>query len=472
MRKSLYKYMCSFSMLTLVILFAQDLSAKDVVITDFGAVADSTTLNTTAIQKAIDTCAETGGGRVTIPSGIFLTGAINLRSHVEIYLNRGAVIRGSLRIPEDYPQRALIYAENIEDAGISGDGIIDGYSNHPSYKERFRVNDGKRPRGIFFNHCKKMSLRDIQIRNAGSWTVRLLGCDGVNIDGISIYCLTQGNNDCIDVDARNVTISNCNISCDDDGICLKSDLPDFLPENITVTNCVIASNCNPIKLGTSSYSGFRNVVFSNCVVRRTEESVIWDWAKEYRKVAPDTHTGLSGITVQCVDGGTIENISFNNIVLEGIITPIFVCLNHRHGNEGTIRNLQFSNITAKADGIIPCLISGVPDARIEGITLRDIIVEHEGGEEAMIERLPENLKGYPENRMYGRRNPAGGLYIRHADNILVENFQVRQRNADYRPAVVLDYVADFRIRGLKAIVTKAYELVQTIDCKNIKIMDN
>lgn len=167
-----------------------------------------------------------------------------------------------------------------------------------------------------------MSLRDFHIRNAGSWTVRLLGCDGVNINGISIYCLTQGNNDGIDVDAKNVTISNCNISCDDDGICLKSDLRDFMPENITVTNCVIASNCNPIKLGTSSYSGFRNVVFSNCVVRRTEESVIWDWGKEYRKVASGVHTGLSGITVQSADGGIVENISFNNIVMEGIITPI------------------------------------------------------------------------------------------------------------------------------------------------------
>lgn len=466
------KYVRSFLVFALATIFAQSLSAKDVVITDFGAVADSTTLNTKAIQKAIDTCADTGGGVVTVPSGIFLTGTIYLRSHVELYLSRGAVILGSLRIPEDYPQRALIYAENIMDAGISGDGIIDGYSNHPSYKERFRMNDGKRPRGIFFNRCKKLSLRDIQIRNAGSWTVRLLGCDGVNIDGISIYCLTQGNNDGIDVDARNVTISNCNISCDDDGICLKSDLPDFLPENITVTNCVIASNCNPIKLGTSSYSGFRNVVFSNCVVRRTEESVIWNWSKEYRKVAPGTHTGLSGITVQCVDGGTIENISFSNIVMEGIITPIFVVLNHRHGNGGVIRQLQFSNITAKADGIIPCLISGVPDARIEGITLRDIIVEHEGGEEAMKERLPENLKGYPENRMYGRRNPAGGLYIRHADNVLVENFQVRQRSTDYRPAVVLDDVADFRLRGLKAIGTEADELVQIIECKDVKLVDN
>lgn len=447
----------------------QSLVAKNVMITDFGAVADSTTLNTVAIQKAIDICAETGGGVVTVPSGIFLTGAINLRSHVELYLNRGAVIRGSLRIPEDYPHRALIYAENIEDAGISGNGIIDGYSNHPSYKERFRVNDGKRPRGIFFNHCKRMSLRDFHIRNAGSWTVRLLGCDGVNINGISIYCLTQGNNDGIDVDAKNVTISNCNISCDDDGICLKSDLRDFMPENITVTNCVIASNCNPIKLGTSSYSGFRNVVFSNCVVRRTEESVIWDWGKEYRKVISGTHTGLSGITVQSVDGGIVENISFNNIIMEGIITPIFVCLNHRHGDSGIIRNLQFNNITAKADGIIPCLISGVPGSRIEGITLRDIIVEHEGGEEAMSERLPENLKGYPENRMYGPRNPAGGLYIRHADNIIVDNFQIRQRNIDYRPAIVLDDVTDFRMRNLKAVGIKSDKMVQAIDSKSIII---
>ena len=430
------------------------------------------TLNTEAIQKAIDTCAEAGGGVVTVPSGIFLTGAINLRSHVELYLNRGAVIRGSLRIPEDYPHRALIYADNIEDAGISGNGVIDGYSNHPSYKERFRVNDGKRPRGIFFNRCKRMSLHDFHIRNAGSWTVRLLGCDGVDINGISIYCLTQGNNDGIDVDAKNVTISNCNISCDDDGICLKSDLPDFMPENITVTNCVIASNCNPIKLGTSSYSGFRNVVFSNCVVRRTEESVIWDWGKEYRKVDSGTHTGLSGITVQSADGGVVENISFYNIVMEGIITPIFVCLNHRHGNSGTIRNLQFNNIIAKADGIIPCLISGVPDSRIEGITLRDIIVEHEGGEEAMGERLPENLKGYPENRMYGRFNPAGGLYIRHADNIIVDNFQVRQRNTDYRPVVVLDDVTDFRMRNLKAMGTKADKMVQTIDSKNVILLDD
>lgn len=166
----------------------QDIGAKNVVITEYGAIADSTTLNTVAIQQAIDACAESGGGTVTVPTGIFMTGAINLRSNVELYLERGATLRGSLRIPEDYPHRALIYAEGIENAGISGHGTIDGYSNHPYYK-RFRVNDGKRPRGIFFNRCKQISVRGIHIINAGSWTLRILGCDGVKIDGINIYCL-------------------------------------------------------------------------------------------------------------------------------------------------------------------------------------------------------------------------------------------------------------------------------------------
>ena len=189
------------------------------------------------------------------------------------------------------------------------------------------------------------------------------------------------------------------------------DIPGFLPENIVVTNCVIASNCNPIKLGTSSYAGFRNVAFSNIVIRPTPESNIWDWSEHYRKVAPGTCTGLAGIAVECVDGGTVENISFDNIIMEGVITPIFVCLNHRHGEKGVLRDLKFRGITAKANGIIPCLISGVPGNAVEDILLRDITVEQEGGEEPAQELLPENLDGYPDNRMYGPWNPAGGLYI-------------------------------------------------------------
>ena len=464
-----------FSRLTFTFLIAaQSIAARNVEITQFGAVGDAATLNTKALQMAIDTCAKTGGGEVTVPPGTYITGTIYLRSNVELHLCRGSIIRGSYRNPEDYPTRSLIVADSIENAGISGSGIIDGNARHPEFQKNYRLNDGKRPYAIYYKDCKRMSLRDIEVRDAAGWTIRLFHCDGVIVDGISIFSLSMGNNDGIDVDARNVNITNCHIECDDDGICLKSDDPNFMVENITVTNCIIASNCNPIKFGTASWAGFRNITFSNCVIRPTTESNIWDWSKEYRHIAPKTHTGLSGIAIESVDGGIIEQVTFNNISMEGIITPIFICLNHRRmnqhsGQSGIIRNLLFSNITAKAEGIIPTLIAGTPTGRITDITLRDITVEHAGGEKAMTKSLPENLKGYPENRMYGKENPAGGLYIRHADNILIENFRIRQRNTDERPSVFLDDATDIHIEKLQSTGSIAKKMIEHSKCSNITI---
>lgn len=276
-----------FSRLTFTFLIAaQSIAARNVEITQFGAVGDAATLNTKALQMAIDTCAETGGGEVTVPPGTYITETIYLRSNVELHLCRGSIIRGSYRNPEDYPTRSLIVADSIENAGISGSGIIDGNAQHPEFQKNYRLNDGKRPYAIYYKDCKRMSLRDIEVRDAAGWTIRLFHCDGVIVDGISIFSLSMGNNDGIDVDARNVNITNCHIECDDDGICLKSDDPNFMVENITVTNCIIASNCNPIKFGTASWAGFRNITFSNCVIRPTTESNIWDWSKEYRHIAP------------------------------------------------------------------------------------------------------------------------------------------------------------------------------------------
>lgn len=467
------RFISAFFSLTIFLFSTQTLLARNVDVTEYGMIGDGITLNTKAFQNAIDACAGSGGGEVWVPAGSYVTGTILLRSHVELRLTRGTVILGSTDNPNDYPVRALIYAEDIEDAGISGDGIIDGQARHPEFVTKgYRVNDGKRPLGIFFKDCRRMSLANFEIRDAGSWTVRLLRCDEVNINGISIFCLSQGNNDGIDVDARNVTIANCRIECDDDAICLKSDDPDFLPENITVTNCVIATNCNAIKLGTSSRAGFRNIVVSNCVIRRPTESNIWDWSKEYRQIAPGTFTGLAGIAIESADGGIIEHLTFTNITMEGIITPIFISLNQRKSNgTGVICDIFISNITAVAEGTIPCIISGIPGNRISHITLRDISVEHNGGEKPMTERLPENVTGYPENRMFGKFNPAGGLYVRHADNILVENFRIRQRNTDYRPPVVLDDVTNFRARELQSEGSASPVMIQPIESSNIKLED-
>ena len=414
--------------------------AGDVEVKNLGAKGDGKTACTAILQRAIDECARTGGGQVIFAPGQYVSGQLQLRSNVTLHLPRGAELLGSVRYTEDYPDRAFIFANGAEHIGITGEGTINGRGGHPDVKAQgFVVNDSKRPNLITLRDCRDVRITDVNLVQSGSWTLRLFRVDGAIIDRINLRSLDQGNNDGIDVDAKNVVISNCIIEAEDDGICLKSDDKNFMPENIVVSNCVIASNCNPIKFGTASYAGFRNVNITNCAIRRTSESIIWNWPKEYRGIKEGTLTGLAGIAIESADGGIIEHVNIQNITMEGIITPVFICLNHRHGDTGRIRDIYINNISARAEGVIPCLITGSSRQRISDIVLRDIRVEHEGGEQPMNERLGES-NGYPENRMFGHRNPAGGLYIRHAENVKVDNFVISQRQRDFRPAVVLDDV--------------------------------
>lgn len=451
--------------------FALTAKAEDVKITPS---ENPNEVNTTLFQQAIDHCSATSGGQVNVAAGTYTVGALQMKSGVELHLSKGVLLKGSVNHPEDYKAgRGIITAKNVENIAITGLGTIDGQGFHANF-QRYGNNQGNRPHAIFMEDCRNVSIQDIHIRNAAWWTVRLFRCDGVAIDHVNVFSHSIVNNDALDIDSRNVTISNCRIDSDDDGICLKSDDRNFMPENITVTNCVIGSNCNPIKMGTSSYCGFRNVTFSNIVILPPTESNMWDWSKEYREVKKGQLTGLAGIAVEAVDGGHLENLQFNNISMTGVITPIFVCLNNRNGI-GSVKNVVFSNITAKAYGIIPSLISSIPGEYIDGITLRDIIVEHVGGGTAEDAQTPlkENLKGYPENRMYGNTNPAYGLYVRHAKNVTIDNFQVRLQRADARPAVVMEDVQDVLIDKLKdTSAQKPETLVRMVDCRNVLFRDS
>ena len=457
-----------------VALCALHVQAKDFSLTQLDKFSGTTKSVTSIVQDAIDKCASSGGGTVTIPSGTFTTGALALKDGVELHLSGGTVLKGSTNHPEDYSAgRGVITGKNVKGCSITGCGIIDGQGWHENF-QRYGNNQGNRPHAIFFEDCTDVTVKDVNVKNAAWWSFRLFRCDGVTIDNVKVYSHSIVNNDGIDVDARNVTISNCRIDSDDDGICLKSDDPNFMPENITITNCIIGSNCNPIKLGTSSYCGFRNIVVSNCVIHRPSESNVWDWSKEYPGVEKGELTGLAGIAVECVDGGHIENVHFSNISMTGVITPIFVCLNGRHG-VGSLRNVTVESITAKALGQIPSLISGVPDGIIDGITLRDIWVEHRGGADQSVAdaKLKENLNGYPENRMYGSTNPANGLYIRHAKNVIVDNYRVSLLNSDARPAVVMEDVQNAEIGNVTTTDSNLDKpLFRLVDCRDFFIRNS
>ena len=411
--------------------------AKD----DFSKVGDGKKDATAVIQSALDACSSKGGGEVVIPPGEYLCKTIHLRSHVSLIVSRGAVLKGSLDYWNDYESRSFILAEGITDFGIHGDGVIDGQADKLDFNANgFKNNDKIRPYILHFIDCSDFSVTDVHLVNSARWTFRMRRCEKGLIDRVTVRSLEYINCDGIDIDGKDITVSNCIINADDDAICLKSDTKDYIVENICITNCILSSNSNPIKMGTSSYGGFRNIAISNCVVRANPTSPRRDIWKVYRNIPEGTIAGLSGVAIECVDGGIIENITVSNLAMSGITSPIFICLGRRHG-AGVLRNVMISNVTAEIEGVLPCIIAGLPEAKISNVRLSDINLIRKGSDIRMEENPKENPTSYPEARMYGFRNPACGIYARHVDGLTVDNFNVKVLvEGEERPAVVLDDV--------------------------------
>ncbi|MCG2613524.1 glycosyl hydrolase family 28 protein [Terrimonas sp. NA20] len=415
-------------------------------ITTYKAKGDGKTLNTKAIQAAIDNCALKGGGTVWVPAGIFVTGCIYLKDNVNLHLSNGAVLKATPELSEyDRKTMALVYVRNAVNVSITGMGIING--NGKNFK--FVEEGPDRPFVVLVESSKQVIIRDVKLYDGARWTLKLFDSDHVQVSGVTIYSHSNHNNDGIDIDSRNVTISDCIIDSDDDAICLKSENPNRITENITVTNCIVSSNCNFIKMGTGSFSGFRNISITNCVLKAAAETPFWKWHNIVKGVK-DTISGLAGIALEIVDGGMMDQIVISNITMTGVQTPVFIRLGNRKNAVGSLKNVLISNITATANSLIPSIIAAVPGFYIENVTFRDMILRHTGGgtEEDVKRAVPENEAKYPENRMLGHTLPAYGLYVRHARNITLDNIQFIIAAADARPAIWLEdvkgvYIKDF-----------------------------
>ncbi|HBL73810.1 MAG: hypothetical protein A2W90_17125 [Bacteroidetes bacterium GWF2_42_66] len=448
----------------LCLIIAHVVHAKEYNILEFGAKSDTTIVCTKAIQQAIDACNADGGGRVIIPTGNFVTGTIFMKSFVEIYLENGATLFGSKNIL-DYPDikpdyislrtqgttRQLIYAENVGHIAISGFGEIDGQGKYFKIMQP-NAEGVLRPHLIRFISCHNIVVQDVSLRNSGAWMEHYLACEWLQIRGIKIYnhCkINHHNNDGIDLDGcKNVTVSDVICDSDDDGITLKSTSQKAC-KNITITNCVVSSHSNAIKMGTETTGGFKNITISNCIIKPSEYN---------DGDISGVKTGITGISLEIVDGGTMDGICISNVRIEGTHSPLFIRLANRarpykEGLEviqvGTIKNVSINNVFITSEEKMGCSITGIPGHPVENIHLSNIYFQSEGGglKEDVYWEVPEKEKDYPEGTMFGVL-PAYGFYIRHAQNISVDGGELSPKNPDLRPALYFDDVIDGKIANL------------------------
>jgi polygalacturonase len=433
----------------------------------YGAAGDGKTLDTTAVNKAIDVAAAAGGGTVRFTAGTYLCHSIHLKSNIALYLDQGATILAADAPPEgsgggydpaelnqwdkyqdfghSHWHNSLIWGEGIENVSILGPGLIYGRGLITGDNPRAGVGD----KMIALKLCRNVIIRDISILRGGHFGILATGVDNLTIDNLKIDTNRDGFNvDC----CRNVRISNCSVNSPaDDGICLKSSYAlgfARATENVTITNCQLSgydvgsfldgtfrrgekgSHTGRIKFGTESNGGFKNITITNC---------IFDYC--------------CGLALETVDGGLLEDVSITNITMRDIVNaPIFLRLGSRmRGPEGTpvgaLRRVIISNIVVyNADPRYGSIISGIPGHAIEDVKLSNIRIFSRGGgtkEQAALEP-PENERNYPEPSMFGQI-PAYGFFIRHAEGIELSNVEISYLKEDLRPALMLSDVrgADF-----------------------------
>lgn len=428
-------------------------------IRDCGAVGDGKTLCTAAIQKAVDQCAARKGGTVRIPEGTWLTGTVYLESHLTLVVEKGATLLGS-RKHEDYAQPrsgaaegakpsdfrcvAILAGLDLENVTIRGEGTIDGQG------DAFRDKSKRRPRNLYFQRCRNVTVEGLRLRNAGSWMQHYRHCDGLTIRRIDVSNHVSFNNDGLDVDScRNVLIEDCRVDSDDDAIVIKSLSLDPC-QNLVIRNCTVSSHCNGIKLGTESGGGFRDVEITNCTVHSPRAS-----QKIY-----GVQRGLAGIALEIVDGGALENVAVSNIRIDGVSVPIFLRLGNRarayedktkKPGVGTFQKVVLRDITAENVSEIGCSMTGLPGHPIKDVVLENVQLRFDGGgtKDHATRSIPERPESYPESTMFGVL-PAYGFYCRHAEGLVFRNVAVQSQRPDLRPAMVFDDVRRLTLDSLNA----------------------
>jgi polygalacturonase len=478
-----------------------------------GAVGDGKTLDSAAVNRAIDQMAARGGGVVHFPAGTYACYTIRLKSRVSLHLDPGATIlaapvplegtasggydaaepQGEWEPYQDYGhnhwRNSLIWGEGLHDIAIFGRGLIWGKGLSRGLHSDADLPQSDRPgvgdKAIALKNCHNVLLRDFSILQGGWFALLATGVDNLTLDNL----LVDTNRDGFDIDCcRNVRVSNCTVNSPwDDGICPKSSFAlgyARASENITISDCYVTGNyelgsviegtwkpmpkefarhaTGRIKCGTESNGGFKNITISNCVF-----------------------DSCRGLALESVDGALCEDITITNITMRHVVnSPLFLRLGRRMRGPagvpvGTLKRILISNITSYDAALLPSIIAGVADHPVEDVKISDLYLHQVGGagKELAARQPPEEEATYPEPTMFGEL-PATGFFVRHARNLEMSNVEIVTASPDARPALwmrdvegadffrmrfpdgpkyALDRVAKFRSFGCRSVPDVSFD---------------
>jgi len=442
---------------------------------DFGALGDGKTLDTVAINKAIDQCHSRGGGDVIFPPGTYLSATIHLLSHVRLLIQTGAEIMSAptgYDVAEPNPNNryqdgghshfhnALFWGENIEDCAVSGGGEINGKS--------LAMFDPKQPdiadKMFAIVSGKNIQFDNIRLKNGGHFAWLLNDCENVTISGVTL----KGSRDAIDLmGCRNVQIHGCNFSsCIDDTLGIKSDWAlgrKIETRNIYAWDCDFDSGCNALQFGSETAGDFHNINFWDIRVHRAEKA---------------------GIGITTNDGGDIDGVTCRHITMTGVANPIFILVTNRLRSgdpakrPGIIRNVLLSGINVTDcrsgphhGGVNPITISGRPESILRDITLEDVTVTYPGGGvSAMAEAIPGYGKEYAPGK-FGDR-PAAGLYARNIDGLTLRRIFFNFTGQDGRPLLAFSDINGLTIDGFEFKKPDTRQIMKLERVKNFTILNS
>ncbi|HWY68290.1 MAG TPA: glycosyl hydrolase family 28 protein [Terriglobales bacterium] len=470
---------------------SHDLGTRTYNIRDFGAKGDAVTLDTAAVQAAIDACNKDQGGTVLVPAGVFVIGTIEMKSNVTLHIAAQGKLLGSADGKQYHAADAiplsgdstlndgnvgLIFAVNADNFTIEGPGTIDGqgfqfHSPTRGVPPPSGRGGNNRPYHLLFHQCKNIAVRDITLLESAYHSIRIIQSSYVNLTGIHIHNRVNSNNDGFHfISAQHVHISNCTVECQDDACALFGSC-----KYVTVTNCSFSTRWSVFRFGGGEAE---NIVVSNCLIYETYGCPI---------------------KMHCGSGARFENMSFSNLVMKNVTGPIAINVGQQPRRSqqppafaaagtptaqpesraqdsrppGVVRNISFSNIHATV--VVPVQLADVPftsgyrpaevkscislncvEGTLEKITFDDVHVTFPGGgtaEEAVLRDVPKVAGEYFETGIL----PSYALFVRNVRGITLSNVRFEVASTEARPAVVFDHVSDAAVNGFSVQGTKESE---------------